>query len=75
MINVFPAELCFCSSRSADFFKKGLTASLFKKGLSENGRSTFGQRLDLKNLSPKPYQRDQPAQRLQYNGCVQDGRL
>jgi hypothetical protein len=42
-----------------------LPASLFKKGLSENDELTFG----FENLSPKPYRRDQPAQRLRVNQC------
>jgi hypothetical protein len=44
-------------------FKKGLTANLLRKGLIENGGINF------KRLIPKPYRRDQPAQRLRCNGC------
>jgi hypothetical protein len=43
--------------------KKGLTANLLRKGLIENGGINF------KRLIPKPYRRDQPAQRLRPNGC------
>jgi len=39
-----------------------LTASLFKKGLSENP-ATF----EFKELIPESYRRDQPAQRLCHN--------
>ncbi|HEY3362984.1 MAG TPA: hypothetical protein VGK06_14505 [Methanosarcina sp.] len=41
-----------------------MPASLFKKGLSEN-MATF----ELEDLIPKPYRRDQPAQRLRNNNC------
>jgi hypothetical protein len=47
--------------------KKGLTATFFKKSLIKNS-VTFG----FESLIPKPYQRDQPAQRLRRNGCAQE---
>ena len=40
-------------------FRKGLTANFFKKSLIKNS-VTFG----FKSLAPKPFRRDQPAQRL-----------
>jgi hypothetical protein len=51
---------------TANFFKKSLikNANLFRKGLIENS-VTFG----FEYLIPKHYQRDQPAQRLRFNGC------
>jgi hypothetical protein len=42
----------------------GCGTSLFKKGLTEN-ETTF----EFEDLTPKPYRRDQPAQRLRVNGC------
>ncbi|MDD2615384.1 MAG: hypothetical protein PHP71_11155 [Methanosarcina sp.] len=38
----------------------GVITTLLRKGLIENGGINF------KRLIPKPYRRDQPAQRLQY---------
>jgi len=42
--------------------------TLFEKGLTENP----WQRLGLIALLPKPYRRDQPAQRLRVNRCAQE---
>jgi hypothetical protein len=47
------------------FSKNFLSASLFKKGLSENPQAT----LEFEGLIPKPYRRDKPAQRFRLNGC------
>ncbi|WP_229395971.1 hypothetical protein [Methanosarcina sp. DH1] len=43
----------------------GVITTLFKKGLTENHEPIFG----FDELIPKPYRRDQPAQRLRVNGC------
>ncbi|MDW5555528.1 hypothetical protein [Methanosarcina sp.] len=45
-------------------FKKCLSTYLFRKALIEN-EITFG----FEKLIPKPYRRDQPAQRLRVSGC------
>jgi hypothetical protein len=42
----------------------GMITMLFKKILSESV-SMF----EFEHLIPEPYRRDQPAQRLQHNGC------
>ena len=49
--------------KNANLLRKGLTANLLRKGLIENSGINF------KRLIPKPYRRDQPAQRLRPNGC------
>jgi hypothetical protein len=54
-----------CNGVITTLFKKGLTANLLRKGLIENSGINF------KRLIPKPYRRDQPAQRLRYNSCGQ----
>jgi len=60
--------------RSFKSFQKCLARNPFEKCLARN---PFQKRLDRKpqetfefdNLIPKPYRRDQPAQRLRVNGC------
>jgi hypothetical protein len=52
--------------KNANLLRKDLTANLLRKGLIENSGINF------KRLIPKPYRRDQPAQRLvvnRRNGC------
>jgi hypothetical protein len=46
-----------------NLLRKGLIATLFKKGLTENEEP-----FEFENLTPKPYRRDKPAQRFRFNG-------
>jgi len=46
-------------------FLKKLACNPFEKRLDRKPQETF----EFDNLIPKPYRRDQPAQRLLVNGC------